>query len=398
MVAARDIDELRDRDPILLALDPNQEFHERGFDLTPSSLAEQSQEASTTLITDASALSRIAAPPDRGETPLGPLVRANYMLGGRGLIDTARADLLVSAGGRSDLTGLLDVVRASFRPDAVLRLQRTAELVGMALGVEAVAEDRSEDDSDAQGGRLSASEVAAILPWLLEQDAATSNASFWRHLGGLFDLAILEEVSTALGSQDVSALIRANMDVWVARRAYLGLAVSPEENEEAPSRRGWHFRGGLLAFEAGNHRVTFSTDGRSLPGRDSSRVPRWNGIRSAVEAYRLEAVNLRGITRSVAINAEESDDVLEDADHVAASLNEEFFVPELTLRVHGGPPDRVASDVSIRFARSLAVADQGATIEALTHAVLEVVSFADPVASDEVSRVLAAAESDPRLD
>jgi hypothetical protein len=252
-------------------------------------------------------------------------------------------------------------------------------VIDVALGREATAEV---DVAAAMiaGGRLTTVELRAILPWLMRQRNLTTDRSFWSRLGDLFDLGMLEEVAGDLSGVDLSRLVRANASKWTARRSYLGLAL---DNDEAPSSSDgtWRFQGGVLGVDFGGQRIMVATSGRTLPGRDSVGSPLWEDLALAVEPFRVVAATLRGVTRSIPVTAEESDDVKSDIAGVVSSMEDSFRVGELTVRVADQPSGEPA-DIEVSFSRGIATATPSATVRDLVRTAGELVAFREPLAEE----------------
>jgi hypothetical protein len=385
IVAARDTEFIRTGRPILLALDPALQSDEPGDIIVSSQrLSVEAASASATLITDSEAMGTLGDPPGPTETPLGPLVRANYLQGGKGLIDPERARLLVQTGtGDEEARVALDtVVRENFLPDAALRLERTAQVIDVALGREATGEVEVASAMIA-GGRLTTVELRAILPWLMRQQDLTEDSSFWGRLGDLFDLSMLEGVASELAGVDLSRLVKANASKWTARRSYLGLALDHDE-ASSPSDGTWRFQGGILGVDFGGQRIMIATSGRTLPGRDSVGSPLWDDLAMAVDPFRVVAATLRGVTRSISVSAEESDDVKADIDGVVSSMEDSFRVGELTVRLADQPSGEPA-DIEVSFSRGIATASPSATMRDLVRVAGQLVSFREPIAEESTA-------------
>ena len=390
IVAGRDTEFIRTGRPIILALEPNLEGGEPGDPaVTPQGISDTIAVEST-LITDSEAMGTLGDPPSLSETPLGPLVRANYLQGGKGLIDPNRARLLLQTGAGDDeaRVALETAVRESFLPDAALRLQRTAQVIDVALGQ---GENANADAATTAiiGGQLTAVELRAILPWLMRQDGLTEDRGFWSRFGGLFDLAMLEQVASELVDVDLSRLLRANAGTWTARRSYLGLTVDQDEatsdgDETVPALgETWHFRGGVLGVDFFNQRISIATSGRTLPGRESTGSPLWSDLSSAISSYKVVAATLRGVTRSISVTAEESGDVKADVDDVVESVEDSFRVEKLTVRMADQPSGEPA-DIEVNFSRGIATATPTATLRALVRVTGQLVSFREAIADEAI--------------
>ncbi|MDI2037246.1 hypothetical protein [Paenarthrobacter nitroguajacolicus] len=163
------------------------------------------------------------------DSPLTSLVRSNFVRGARGMIRATEANVLVLPEPNETESGLEAVEAAIakfFEPQTALRINRTTELLRLAVS--------SAAEVEAAGaifeGQLDSTELARILPWLLKDDRQLSDASL-REIGKMFEFADLEKMHEDLRGSDLTPLIRANEDRWVARRAYSGLFVPAEEHD-----------------------------------------------------------------------------------------------------------------------------------------------------------------------
>lgn len=386
IIASRDTEFLRSGRPILLALDPDiQSSEPSDTPVSPQILTEEAASSQSTLITDSDAMGTIGQPSDLTETPLGPLVRANYLQGGKGFIDPVRAELLVTAGsqGEDSRIALEDVVRENFLPDAALRLQRTAQVIDVALGRSATTEDGA--TAMITGGQLTTVELRSILPWLMRQGGLTDDRSFWGRLGDLFDLGMLEGIAGDLVDVDLTRLVAANARKWTSRRSYLGVSQDIDEPEAAPDG-AWMFKGKVLGASLSNQRVSIASKGSLLQGRHGSLGPLWDDLSQSLADYRVVAATLRGVTRSITVSAEESEDIKADIGDVASSVEDNFRVLRLTVRVADQPSDEPA-DIEVDFSRSTATASPNATIRDLVRITGNLVSGHGSISVDSLNKL-----------
>ncbi|OFI39429.1 hypothetical protein BIU82_13945 [Arthrobacter sp. SW1] len=386
ILAAKDVEETGQGDPVFLSLDSNQDFSRENPPILPSMVKEESRKTTHTLLTDVRAMGEMLKPTGAAATPLAGLVKASFLRGGRGLIDEERAETLVSSSSDSELTAL---VRENFFENVALKMERTATIVGIAL---AASSDHSLNDQVLQAleGRLSRSELKAILPWLLTQEHPVEDARFWRRLASMFSFKDLESIAPDLEGLDLGSLVTSSAEVWEAPRAYLGVSSRMMAEDEVARNQlpTWSFRNGILGVDAGIHRVSFSSDGRVLKGRDEAGAPTWADLREELNAFRLASVNLRGITRSVRVDAEQSDDIRHDVESVASSLNDNYSVSDLALSFSPRETADGSATILIRYGKGLAISEGGATIADMTRASLRVLAYRSPLSEAEVSEVL----------
>jgi hypothetical protein len=341
IVALDDVQNLQTGDPILLSLTPEQHFAEPDLTIGPDEIRSAASSAAHTLVTDAAAVAGIAESDVVDSSPLAALVRANFARGGRGLIDVERANALVSVGnGPGGVTAELE---SSFFNDAVVRMRRTAELI--ALSREGQFERRVADIGVASG-RLSRAEMEQLVPWLLNDPDTTRDARFWRYLGSLMTFQDLESLCDLVGAADLTPLVMSNSTEWFSSRGYLGLAIAPDDRAEDATDEGvWRFRGKVVGVDVGTSRLQISTDGRTLKGRANSRLPLWSDIAPILPRFRLQEVGLRGVDRSISVSAEQSDNITEDVESIARSVDDRYYVSELKVRYHRPDAEPAIGDV-----------------------------------------------------
>lgn len=343
------------------------------------------------LVTDAAAIQVVAGQEAGAEPgPLNELVRANFIRGAKGRIDPQAAARLVQLDQpRVDMSAAsaTHVITASFMEDAAARINRTAQLIDLALA------PHTGGQTDLVGGRLSRAELRYLLPWLLSREPHTIRPDFWVYIGTLFDFKELESIREDLIELDLTPLVQANAHRWSARRAYVGLVVDANANDDPQELepKPWGFRPGslsALSVDLDGRRLFLAQGGTLLKSRPSTSSAVWERIRETVDGMRLRRVNLRGIRRSVSINAEQSPDIQSDVEEVTHSLDDNYFVDEVTLRFLA-PGDREGTvDLDVQFGENLVVAQADASIADLTRSALGVLDYRNPASSDEIGRLL----------
>ncbi|ANZ39115.1 hypothetical protein BBK82_26605 [Lentzea guizhouensis] len=135
------------------------------------------------------------------------------MKGGRGLLTLEDAASLIQGttpevgeGGISQrfLRSFQERTSATFTFDAALRLNRAAELLHF---------DSSDDESldvPESTGRMSDSELAVLLPYLLSDPGSIAKRALWTHIGSMMSLERLEAMATSLEGVNVGPLVVAN--------------------------------------------------------------------------------------------------------------------------------------------------------------------------------------------
>ncbi len=383
IIAGDDERYLRKLDPVLLALD-SADYKDRGVRAGRRTSLDNSPRA---LVTDANAVEVLAGERDgENASPIGSLVRANFVRGGKGYVDHDRAELLLGGGSTTDGIEIASaLISENFIEDAALRITRTAQLIDFAL------HGRQEDPEERPtiSGKLSLAEIRHLLPWLLTQQAASENTSFWRFIGTMMTFDDLERIRDDLAGIDLSPLIRANSDAWEAKWAYLGVSRSfsnTPENTSPPGR--WSFDSGRLGMDIADQRVLIARNGKLIRAREGNSAASWDDLRDPLSAYRLARVVLHGIRRSIAVDALESPDVRGDIEEVANSLEDRYYVTEATLRVPSRSAEDGQSDLVVDFGGSIVRATDSASIRDLTSIAFRVLNYRFPIPEETLNGVL----------
>ncbi|TCK63137.1 hypothetical protein [Curtobacterium sp. PhB136] len=366
---------LADADAMVVALRPaNEEPEARESSFTVGSRL---------LVTDTAAVDVIGSHESAQARPLTTLVQANFLRGARGHVGPARAEQLLqmdealtpAAGEQTQ-----SLIAESFAEDAAARITRTAELIALAL-------DREQQAAPTVRGQLSLAELRSLLPWLLRQENARSNAAFWRYAGTLFTFEDLEGIRHDLAGLDVSPLVHANAGQWHAKRAYVVLLVSSDEPEK-PRDGQWSFENGALGVDIGSHRLYLAHRGTMLKKRPGSVSPAWARVQPTLDGQRIGSIELKGIRRSVRLTAEESPDIRADVEEVTQSLDDAYFVDRVTVRAPAPGNQEGLTNLEIRYDEGLVVADTGATLTDLSSAALNVLELGRDLAPGAVDSLL----------
>jgi hypothetical protein len=352
VVAGNETTQITTGDPVFLSISADQTVEEPGFSMTTADVARVANQARYALLTDAAAFREMAAPV--GDlNPLSAIVRSNFMRGGRGLVDEPIAEQLRAKTQDTD-GNVTDLIRENFFEDAVFRMERTAQLVQWALSP-TTGVDQPKGDG------------------------------FWKALGSLFSLEQLEDLAPELDGVDLTSLLQANLTVWSARRAYLGLNIPPESlaaeqvdeedgavqqvNAETDSQTrptseapdAWRFDSGTLAFLHGPFAVRVGNSGYKLKARPGSSTPKWTDTGDRLDEYAVRSVSVAGIERAFRVDAKESSNIKDDVDKVVESVEDTYFVSHVEVMLPG-PPEDAGTEVDLRpvvvdFAGGIAIAD-----------------------------------------
>lgn len=360
VAAARDAEYIPDVAPAVITLDMALSDNNM-----QAEVARQVELRPGALVTTVGALDVVDDAHDSG-SPLSSLVRNNFVRGAQGMIGTNEANVLVSPTGDDTESGLGAVgvaISKFFEPHTALRINRTTELLRLAVS----APQEVEAAAEVFSGKLDQAELVRILPWLLSDDRQLSEA-YLRQIGKMFEFADLEKLYDELSGIDITPLVQANEDRWVARRAYSGLYVPNEEpldEQKSTPSWGWNFRGRTVGKdlpEVGG-RISVAHSGTKLKGRPSATTATWQTVEPKLQPYRLIRVDLRGLRRSVSVNAEQSDDIRQDIADITTSVEDTYYVQSVTVRTDDGKGSDV--DTVIDFGQSLAVSHADCVLKSI---------------------------------
>ncbi len=395
----RDVQALAQGSPVLLALKGGEDSDDI------SHVRRELADAGEVLVTDVPALDEIrssealssplesagvAELTPRDRSPLLNLVRNSVMRGGRGLLTTETAhELRGQARGRTRETEISELqefgttVRSLFRGDMATRLERAAQLMQMGLtgDVSLIEQSHMVDasENDLIRGRLSESELRVMLPYLLRRNDITGDPRYWRHLGSMVTLEMLESISGDLQGIDLTRLVEPNKDSWLALRAALSYNVEPSGSEEENPVRRWEIRARMLNLIMGQYRVMVTADRRRIRTREDNPPARWADIEECLQPFHLTGVTLDGLVRRVQVTGENQADVYRDVQSITASIRDDFHVPrvEIAASEHEGAP-RVSAD----FSTWAATSDNGVSVEKLTQIATKVLGYRFEMSSD----------------
>lgn len=392
VVAGKETTQITNGDPIFLSISTQQSVEESGFVMTKTDVSRVAQESRHSLLTDAVAFREIAAPV-MDANPLSSAVRSNFLRGGRGLVDEPIAERLKLTSQDTD-GNVTDLIRENFFEDAVVRMERTALLVQWAVSPES-----SENEFARINGSMSTEELRNVLPWLLGKVVTSKDDRFWRALGSLFEFEQLEELATELNGYNLTNLVQANLTNWSAKRAYLGLNVSVnddpavegqtevDENGGDPTgdakvatpdgSTGWRFDSGTLGMALGPAMIRVSNSGNKLKNRPGSSAPKWSATVDHLEEYPIRSVSVSGIRRAFRVDARESGNVKEDLEAVVDSVEDTYFVSHVEILLPGPSVENQEVElepVTIDFPGGIAVADHPVQIGALVRATANIMA------------------------
>lgn len=401
VTASRDVEALESLEPVVLGL-----TQASPAEASMSPVRSEASRRPRVLLTDMASVATLVDPPSAprrdgsSASPVAPLlqlVQTNFIRGGKGLVTTEEIERLTAGSLPQDQMNLNQEELARFQAtaselfveDAALRLRRAAEILRRGtlsseeLGAEAPL-----------GGTLSDLELRVLVPYLLT-NRLNPSIDYWRSVGRMMTLEMLEDLWSDLTGVDVSPLVAPNLAIWQAKRSQLVFNSEYEQKTGAPdavategrpssSEAGpWRMHTRTLTCDAGPWRVFFSTDSRRLKGREDDGVPaRWDEVSGALTAYRVRSVDLRGISRRIAVRAEESSNVLADVEHIRRTIDDSFHVTELTVQAS---PLEDAPSVELAMSQMTATALRGTeSIANLLAVSLQVLGYRRPVPFDHL--------------
>jgi hypothetical protein len=379
-LAAQDVQSLGDHSPVLLSLHRPEEPS-----LEEAARRDVGEHAPDTLVTGVSALDAFTGDPAADE-PLQALVRPNLVRGGRGVISGSTLTALHAplTGGPEDVSRLEAfgaLVRQAFVPDAATRLERAAQIleIGLTGDIAALTPGLDVDPrEELLRGRLSDVEMQVLLPYLLGRPDVTREPAFWTHVGSMLDLARLEGMFDVLGGLNLTPLVEPNLSRWEATRA--ALVATGDPGEDQPSVI-WRAMGRTLAINLGEWRLHVTADKRRLPGREDSLQARWDDLVPVLRGRPVTAVALNGIQRRVNVNADQAADVFGDVAAIRQSIQDDFFVPTVTVRPSF---DDDAAEVTVDFTRMLATASPPARVSDLAEIAAALLGHRVPIPGEEL--------------
>lgn len=355
--AGRDIEVLGRSAPVILALRSNSD------PIAEESAARHIANAPDVLVTDVNSVAQIALEAGQREpNPLHLLVKNNLVRGGRGLIVSSAADQISSAadypsGNIDELEAFERIVASLFLSDAAARLQRAARLLAMGSTGDLSLLRRNDTEAPSlRAGKLSSAEIGILLPYLLGRPGITEDQAYWSYVGSMLTIDLLEEMAHDLTGLDLTPLVAPNLPNWQAIRS----SVSPDSRTYDPnagfmSEYRWHFDARMLSIVVDGRRIHVTANGRRLRAQDKADPVSWDEISEHLRGLRLSSVLLSGIQRQVRVSSEANTDVFNDVQAIRQSMEDDFQVPQVTIRVHAEDPD---TDVTVNFLAMLISADK----------------------------------------
>jgi len=387
-VANEDVESLAPLDPVMVGLTVGDQ---------PDYLEtarSQVQQAPQSLLTDVTAVAGIARQvQDDGagnRAPLLELVRSSLLKGGRGLLTSVEAERLSTGNSEetptaTSLDAFDETADALFSGETATRLHRAADLLRGGFDQPPAATDEDgEEASTRVTGVLSDVELRVLLPYLLSRHDVTHDRAYWSAWGDLVSLDRLEASWDVLEGLDLSPLIKANAERWLAARSQTVLNSSVIDDDSAQPDTRWVMRGKVIGAEVGAWRILLASDARKLRGRDGGSPGRWDELEPHLRRFALTGVQLSGLSRSVHVHAERASDVFNDVRSIRANIQDDFHVPSATVRRLIDDSDDVAVEVDFM---AMTASGRNATIASLVTAA-GLLGYRQPISVDAVQELL----------
>jgi hypothetical protein len=354
-----DVQTLEDREPVVLGLRPA----DPDTDGQVRSAARHSKRVFVTDIGSLDAFGQKLSEPNAADAPLSGVLRANLLKAGRGMmtesdiegVQKAVQDV-VSTNPEVAATGIAELDRLAadlYAEDGAFQIGRIGRIIQASLSPALLRSALS------GGGRLSDSDARIILPYLLNRADLGPEAEVWSTLAELIRLEDVETLPEIEGINLDRLVNGVALSAWTASRAELVLnnEFDAEELSELTeiNRTNWSVQGGKLVATTGPWRLFFvSDDNRRLKGATDYSDVDWQDIASTASAMVIDSASLRGITRRLTIDAEQSSNVARDIAEVTATLEDSYRVQRLSARLFASEsPD---STVLVDFKKGLATA------------------------------------------
>lgn len=361
IVATNDVQTNRHDDPIFMSLNDEQNFELGGIDFSRERIAQVVAESTATLVTDINAFSTATEPLERNDnSPLQDLVRSNFVRGGRGLFDGQQVRQLVHELDRPDGNSVLSEIGSHFTAQAQGEFHRAATLIDLAR-----SSDPHEmlDRAHLLRGRLTYQEVRSLLPWLTSHSSAPTGSPFWRLLGSMIDLELLEHEAAALRDVDLTALVESNLDTLAASRAYAGLNVEHATDDNSPQRATWRMVGATLTRLEGSSAIRFAHLGTRLRTSGSFNAPRWSSISDRLSAYALAGAGVSGIDETIRVDSRRGRSIREYLNYaIPAPSKDEYFVDDVTVRLENAGLEGEDREITVDFTSRLILPNAATSI------------------------------------
>ncbi|MBM0127588.1 hypothetical protein [Pimelobacter simplex] len=359
LAAGRDVQRLAEVAPIFLSVGRRDDGDRSE---TLQRLGVTQSENRSVLVTNAATVDMFTGSQENSTSPLTGAVAAAILPTGQGLVDQETAAPVLD-GAADVLTQLSEVLNA----EGLSRVTTVAAVVSAAHGAELPT---TSDDA----APFSMQEARELLPWLLRSEGVTDNAEFWRFIAARVTVQHLEALAAELDDVELSSLCNQGISTWQAKGATLGLSMRAQGDDNAAD--GWFMRAGLLSYETGDAAFRFPTLGYTLKKRGGVSSATWEAIQGGLGDARLMQIVLRGLARSIRIDAEESGDAQVDTNAILSSVEDQYYIDQVTLRYGLAEEERL---IRVMFGDQIAHNDGSANVRDLLLALARVGAYRNPV-------------------
>ncbi|MGW3858333.1 hypothetical protein [Micromonospora arida] len=349
------------------------------------------------LVSDAASLDSFAtrtAPAETSSVLPGVAARV-WIRGARGLLDQpAVAELQdqVAVGGSAMMRGSVDdgravvwAVRRNFRSEYAKRIERVMQIMWLSAGNPL----SSFPGRHTMSTQLSESEIRWLLPFLLR--AAHVDDDFWRLVGEVIDLRLLQSLGDVGESPNLDRLITVNLDRLLVTQAMLhrrNVSLHPSLNEPH-----WSIRSGLLTLGAEGFDCHVVDDKRKLANSRHGSWPTYlDDIQARLERYRLQEIAFSSPAATVDVKSATSQGLAgRQATDITGSLGAMGGIAKVAVRPAGGD-----CNIMVNFLRGTAETDERSQIQNLVTTAIDLIYQGDAALLEEIRRffeMVGAAES-----
>lgn len=325
---ADDLEVLHDGGPLFLGL--------RTSTSLPEETAEQLEAYDDCLVSEASALEHFI--PRESPTVISQIVNESLVRGAHGLLAEKEARNIAQSATRMEeeiaaqaapaVGRGLEKLQSLFQNEYSFKIQRIAQVLWMSHG------GQLEDfpGTKSLSVRLSERELARLLPRLL-RSSLINDRVFWRQIGELVTLQILEALRSADSSGNLDLLINSNLDrISVTQMA---LRLPTPALFGAPQGFRWAIRDSILTLESPEFTLSFVADRRKIAKwRPEGRPPAWHEIQARVAEYSIEDIELIAPTARVDVHVQPRPGVhgLDNIDKMNAALGDYARVGSMRIK------------------------------------------------------------------
>ncbi|MFI7646693.1 hypothetical protein ACIBTZ_11515 [Micromonospora sp. NPDC049460] len=381
-VLYQDVDRMEKGDEVFLGIRATQADPE-----ARDELATALQGDSECLVSDAASLDSFAmrTTPVHSSSVLPSVAAKVWLRGARGLLDQPAAAKLqdqVAVGESAIIRGAVDdgevvvsAVRRNFRAEYAKRIERVMQIMWLSGGNPLSAFP----GRHAMSTRLSESEIRWLLPFLLR--SAHVDDDFWRLVGEVIDLRLLQSLGDVGESTNLDRLITVNLDRLLVTQVMLhrrNVSLHPQLNNPH-----WSIRGGLLTLGAEGFDCQVVNDKRKLTNARHAPWPTYlDDLQPRLERYRLQEIAFSSPAATVDVKSATSHGLAgRQASDITGSLGAMGGIAKVAVR-----PAGASCDILINFLRGTAETDEGSQIQALVMAAIDLIYQGDAALIEQLKQ------------